>query len=207
MAAALALSNTDWSRQVVPPVARNAEPQPSRCTSRSNVVEQVKSYEFFGNRSESAGRSLRQRMLVSSDYAGRETRFTGQTDWHIEWRACFEPIASGCRIGGVTTTVNVAYTMPQWADRDDASAQLRARWDRYFVNLTAHEKGHGEIAGRIARMIEQSLVGRTTQSDCDMLGSDAGAIVDEIMQRGEELQREYDRTTGHGTTQGAHFPF
>lgn len=178
----------------------------AKCISRATLVETVRHYDFFGARADAAGNSLRQRLLVSTDYQGRQNRFTGQTDWHIEWRACFQMEAQTCRISGVVSKVNVAYTLPRWIDREAAPTALRERWDRYLTSLAVHEKGHGSIALEVARMIETELVGRTA-GDCDALNTEGSRLVETVMQRGESMQREYDRATAHGSQQGAHFPF
>lgn len=177
------------------------------CLSRSNLVEKVQHYPFFGSRQADANQSLRERLIVTSDFEGRQKRFTGQTDWHIEWRACYENVVSGCRIGGVVSTVHVVYTLPRWADRDSANARLRSRWDRYLASLETHERGHGAIARDVARMIEYSLVGTTQEGSCESLDKTAARMVEEVMRRGEEMQRAYDRATAHGSAQGALFPF
>jgi predicted secreted Zn-dependent protease len=201
----LALSDVEWARFARP---QTTEPSPLQtCGSHSSMVENVRHYDFFGAREGDAASSLRQRLLVTTDYQGRQRRFTGQTDWHIEWRACFEPDVQKCRIGGVTTTVHVTYTLPRWADRDAAPPGLRDRWDRYATSLAAHEKGHGAIAQEVARLIETALVGQSDEEGCATLDSRSAAIVDEVMQRGEAMQREYDRATSHGGRQGALFPF
>lgn len=177
------------------------------CRSQASLVEKSRHYEFFGSRAADAGSSLRQRLLVTSDYQGRESRFTGQTDWHIEWRACFEQSAGKCTVRGVLSTVHVTYTLPRWADRENAPAQLRDRWDRYKLSLTAHEKGHGAIALEVAKLIDMALVGKSSDESCEALNAESIKIVDEVMQRGEAMQREYDRATRHGSAQGAQFPF
>lgn len=202
----LSLSDSDWSRTFAHPETGSIAPD-RLCRSQASLVENVHRYEFYGARAADAGTSLRQRLLVTSDYQGREKRFTGQTDWHIEWRACFEQSGTRCRIGGVVSNVNVTYTLPRWADRDLAPAQLRERWDRYMASLDRHEKGHGEIALEVARLIEASLVGRVDDDACETLNVDSTRLVDEVMQRGEVMQREYDRSTMHGSAQGAQFPF
>ena len=202
----LALSDSDWGRLIERPNPAAAV-EAARCTSQASLVEKVAGYEFFGARAADAGHSLRQRLLVSSDYAGRQKRFTGQTDWHIEWRACLEAHGKGCRVSGVVSTVNVTYTLPRWADREAAPPHLRERWDRYITSLAAHEKGHGTIAHHVADMIDEALVGLVDDDSCDALTAEAARRVEGVMQRGEDLQREYDRATGHGSTQGAQFPF
>ena len=202
----LTYTDSEWRA----PVARLDRPQSfdaPLCTSSASIAENIRTYEFFGARAADAGTSLRQRLLVTSDYQGRERRFTGQTDWHIEWRACFEPRGSHCRIGGIVSTVNVTYTLPHWADREQAPQPLRERWDRYRLSLAAHEKGHGAIALEVARLIEAALVGRTDEASCETLNAVTSRIVDEVMTSGEAMQRDYDRATGHGSAQGALFPF
>jgi predicted secreted Zn-dependent protease len=237
---ALALSDAGLRK----PVALDAQapiPQVPTCVSKSNLFEKVVTYEFFGAHAEAAGHSLRQRLLVTHDYSGQRRAFTGQTDWHIEWRACLESVplaqietarervsreaareisglehsfnsarkegALGCRIGGIVAGVHVTYTLPRWADRNAAPLRLRERWDRYIESLAAHERGHGAIAQRVADLIQEALVGRISGAGCDSLTAEAGSVVEEIMQRGETMQREYDRATGHGSAQGARFPF
>jgi len=203
----LSLADSELSRLFLPGREAPGSYEAQRCPSSTSLVENVRNYEFFGSRAADAGTSLRQRLLVTSDYQGRQSRFTGQTDWHIEWRACFEQQAGRCSITGVHSTVHVTYTLPRWADRDNAPPHLRDRWDRYITSLSAHEKGHGAIALEVARLIDLALVGRSGEDGCDGLNTRSVQIVDEVMQRGEAMQREYDRATRHGSAQGAQFPF
>jgi predicted secreted Zn-dependent protease len=202
----LALTDSEGSNKLDRPAASDAIDTP-RCTSQARLVENVKTYEFYGARTGDAAESLRQRLLVTNDFEGRQRRFTGQTDWHIEWRACFEPQGIACRIGGVVSTVNVTYTLPHWADRDGAPHSARGKWDRYLESLIEHEKGHGRIALEIGVRIGQELVGLGARQSCEVLGAEAARVVEEVMQQGEAQQREYDRLTAHGSLQGAHFPF
>lgn len=202
----LTFADSEWNGQVAPAEQMSA-PKPGACRSSVDLVESINTYEFFGARADAAGSSLRQRLLVSTDYAGREKRFTGQTDWHIEWRPCFEVESGRCRIGGVASTVNVTYTLPKWVDRDAAPPHLRERWRRYIDGLATHEKGHGEIAREVAWQIEAALVGRVSSGGCELLNAESVPVVEEVMNRGEAMQRAYDRRTEHGGTQGASFPF
>ncbi len=214
LAVLLTLADSDASRLMSHPTPSNIDESShveveagAQCASRINLNEQAKPYAFFGAKANDAGQSLRQRLLVTNDYQGRQKQFTGQTDWHIEWRPCYQPVGAGCRIGGIDSTVNVTYTLPQWADRSAAPQRLRERWDNYIAGLTAHEKGHGEIAVRVALLIERELVGLADFHSCNVVGEASARIVEEVMQRGEALQRDYDRTTAHGSRQGAQFPF
>lgn len=200
------MTDGEWHRGML----QAAPTQPldkHRCVPGARLVETVRHYDFYGAGADSAGNSLRQRLLISTDFQGRQKRFTGQTDWHIEWRACFEPVGPVCRLSGVASAVHVTYTLPRWVDRDAAPEAVRYRWDRYLSSLTAHEKGHGAIAFEVARLIEQALAGRASVEGCDALNTESAQIVEEVMARGEAMQRDYDRTTMHGSAQGANFPF
>ena len=202
----MTFTDSEWSRALDGPQLP-ATIAVTRCSSHVTLNEQVKPYSFFGARADDAGQSLRQRLLVTTDFDGRPRRFTGQTDWHIEWRACYEAVRNGCRIGGIVSTVHVAYTLPRWADRDSAPTALRDRWDRYIGGLTNHEKGHGAIALKVAGLIDTDLVGLVDGDSCASLNARAQSMVEQAMQRGEQMQREYDRMTSHGSAQGAVFPF
>ncbi|MGE0626443.1 MAG: DUF922 domain-containing protein [Hyphomicrobiaceae bacterium] len=177
------------------------------CTSNVELIETVRYYDFFGSQRAEADRSLRRRLLVSHDFAGRVKRFAGQADWNIEWRTCLEPFGAGCRVSGLVATVRVGYTLPRWADRASASDQIGSRWDSYATNLLAHERGHGRIALETAHLIQEGVVGLQDAQNCDAVSTEATNVVNEAMRRGEVMQNEYDRVTGHGRRQGAVFPF
>lgn len=179
---------------------------PNACTSSVKLVERTRHYDFFGARPADANEDLRARLLTASDYAGRVQRFAGQADWNIEWQTCLERQPGQCRIAGVDLTVNVTYTLPRWADREWSAREMRGRWDRYARNLALHEKGHGEIALQVARMIEADLVGQGAET-CAALDAEAAGRIAVLMRQGEAMQSAYDRATQHGVTQGASFPF
>jgi predicted secreted Zn-dependent protease len=178
-----------------------------RCRSHARLNERVNQYPFFGARTEEASRSLRDALLISTDFAGRKKRFAGQADWNIEWRPCMEPFGAGCRIGGVESVVNVTYTLPRWVDLARGEAPMRGRWQKYAESLYQHEKGHGRIALEVANLIESQIVGLTDAADCGAVNAEAARRVEQAMRAGEAMQNAYDQETGHGIAQGAVFPF
>jgi predicted secreted Zn-dependent protease len=188
-------------------VSANAGIEIVRCRSHARLSERFNHYPFFGARTEEAGRSLRNALLISTDFAGRQKRFAGQADWNIEWRPCLEPFGAGCRIGGVESVVNVTYTLPRWVDLARGEAPMRGKWRKYAESLYQHEKGHGQIALEVAHVIESQLVGLTDAADCGVVNAEAARRVEQAMRAGEAMQNAYDQETGHGTAQGAVFPF
>lgn len=194
-----------WSAQPIS-VAMLGRMVPDFCTSTVRLVERTQYYDFFGTRSSDADQDLRARLLSVNDHAGRLQRFAGQTDWSIEWQTCLKRLPEECRIAGVELTVNVAYTLPRWADRDWSTRDVRQRWDRYALTLADHERGHGQIALQVASLIEKELVGRSAGS-CAALDFETSNRVSVLMRQGEAMQNDYDRSTEHGVLQGASFPF
>lgn len=194
-----------WSAEPIS-IAMLGRMVPDSCTSTVRLVERTRYYDFFGTRSADADQDLRARLLSVNDHAGRLQRFAGQTDWSIEWQTCLKRLPEECRIAGVELTVNVAYTLPRWADRDLSPRDVRQRWDRYALTLADHERGHGQIALQVANLIEKELVGRSAGS-CAALDFETSNRVSALMRQGEAMQNGYDRSTEHGVLQGASFPF
>ena len=104
--------------------------------------------------------------------------FWAYTDWYVSW-------SNTCRV-----SLRIVYTLPRWRGHDDAPAGLRAKWNTFLANLTAHEKGHGTHGRNAASEIDRSRC-----------SNNPGAIV----RRWANQDRVYDAKTRHGRTQGAMF--
>jgi predicted secreted Zn-dependent protease len=124
-----------------------------------------------------------------------------QTRYHFRSKNAI----GGCYITSVLVNVHVTYTMPKWTNKSDAPLGLQSSWERFYRCLNSHEIAHREITVRNARLIEQKLLGLqdlTTQ----LLHDKANEIARACIEKGKQENAEYDRTTEHGKTQGAHFP-
>src|SRR5215469_10762209 len=63
----------------------------------------------------------------------------------------------GCRTSDVTVAVEVTIILPVWDIPRDASAALRAEWDRFLGALERHELGHRAISLAGAQKLGQTL--------------------------------------------------
>jgi predicted secreted Zn-dependent protease len=128
------------------------------------------------------------------------------TSWYVKWQYEYYSRPGNCIIDWVDVSVDVEYTLPRWATRFLGGKETRIKWLKYIEALKKHEQGHGNFGISAARDIEKALLNIGSRQRCDRLGADANAIGYKILNEYRKKEIEYDRTTGHGRTQGAVFP-
>lgn len=133
-------------------------------------------------------------------------RYDGYTRWHVAWRYRYRTQDGQCFIDRVATTVDVTFTMPQWANESSGGAELRRRWRQYLAALQQHESGHGRHGAEAAGEIDRGIAGLTPRASCESLGAAANALGHQVIRQYNQRDLDYDRTTDHGRTQGARFP-
>jgi predicted secreted Zn-dependent protease len=110
----------------------------------------------------------------------------------------------GCRISDVTVALGVTIILPVWDIPHDASAALRAEWDRFLGALERHELGHRAIALDGARKLAQALE-RLHGRSCDQLHTAAEYASRDEAAATRAAQIAYDDSTSHGIKQGTVF--
>jgi predicted secreted Zn-dependent protease len=182
------------------PKAYAAEESPDRASV--TPPETVKHYDVRGTTLDTLRAEVFSRGPL--DRSSRQ-RFAGWTDWEINWRYEFAEVPESCRLQQVSAEAHVVYTLPRWVDEAKATPSLRVAWTRFSDALTEHERGHGEIARKLAKRVEAEMRAIPPQPTCAELERRINALGAEIVDNDEE-QVAYDRRTGHGETQGASFP-
>lgn len=129
----------------------------------------------------------------------------GYTSWHVAWRFHYMAQTGTCRMTSVVTSVTVTRTLPRWDEPAGASAATRAAWARYRQALSLHEDGHRDIGVSAANEIDTALRGMTAAS-CAQLAQRANETGYRMLDEARAREREYDRSTNYGATQGAKFP-
>jgi len=88
--------------------------------------------------------------------------------------------------------------MPRLVVRPTTPEAVRVRWQRYVNVLARHEANH------VRRAFENrgSVLAALRASSCADATRDGQAAIRRLGQH----DRDYDRTTRHGFTEGAHFP-
>lgn len=147
------------------------------------------------------GETLQQALTASTPIVVEGKRFRGYTRWHVRWNYRWWREASGrCRITEVTTRL---FTEVQLPELRGASAQHQAAFDRYVQALSRHEQGHVQLGRDAAQAIDRAITALPEASDCATLQRAADALGHRLLREHAEREKDYDRTTRHGATQGA----
>lgn len=173
-------------------------------TTRAEVTlrEDTRHYTIRG----ATAAELRGEMDAKGPRGGDGRRYDGYTRWHVAWRYRYRTQGGQCFIDRVATTVDVTFTMPQWANEGFGSTELRRRWRQYLVALQQHENGHRRHGVEAAGEIDRGIAGLAPRASCESLGAAADALGHQVIRQYNQRDLDYDRTTDHGRTQGARFP-
>ncbi|HUP19630.1 MAG TPA: DUF922 domain-containing protein [Gemmatimonadota bacterium] len=134
-----------------------------------------------------------------------EGRFRGLTRWNVSWRYRYTRRGGACAIVDADVRLEVTTTLPRWRRAADAGLELERKWRDYLAALEGHEAGHRNYAVRAANEMLTTLRDLRTAS-CGHIEDEANARGRWILERFRALNREYDRETRHGRTQGATWP-
>ncbi len=103
--------------------------------------------------------------------------FWGYTEWYVKW-------TGGCRV-----SVAVTITMPKLKNPSKAPKDVRQSFDKMYKALLKHERNHGRNGIRAATDIEKAKCKKT----------------DPIFAKYNKADKDYDRKTKHGLTEGVRF--
>lgn len=109
-----------------------------------------------------------------------------------------------CKIVNLSVTTDVVVTLPQWAEAS-ATPSLAPRWKVFETALQNHERWHVGSARQATREIYEALKDMSAP-DCLLAENKAKQVAQEILNANERKNEEYDRSTGHGRSQGASWP-
>jgi predicted secreted Zn-dependent protease len=133
-------------------------------------------------------------------------RYDAFTDWTVDWSIRWYDHGSRCTVTEVEADLIVEMTMPRLDAGHGLSDSGLSEWKRYRDALQAHENGHKAFGVRCAREIKRKLRAMEPRATCDRLYSDAKTLADAIIEKYAGRERDYDRRTRYGRTQGAVFP-
>jgi predicted secreted Zn-dependent protease len=95
--------------------------------------------------------------------------------------------------------------LPRWIAPTNAPAEVRAAWAKYIAALEAHEAGHAELAIAAAAEMHKRMERIGSESDCNTLQTRVQTECQSVLDSFRAQEKDYDRRTRHGATQGATF--
>ena len=158
-------------------------------------------YHVSGQTAHELRQALNERQLPGTAFST-----DGVTRWQLKWSYYMQSTGNGFRLRRFDTRTEATMTLPKWTNSMNAPAPLVKRWNEYLQALQTHEGGHVKVAldatAELRKRVKE-IKEMSTAQDLEQAINDLGmAVIDEFHQK--EIQ--YDRTTKHGFTQGAHFP-
>jgi len=133
-------------------------------------------------------------------------QYAAHTKWNVSWQFWWLDGGSSCEISGVTTELEVTFTLPRLKQTSSIPDSVLAQWDQYYAALFDHELGHKDLGSRAAIEIENQILNMAPRDSCEQLESDANEIGKSVIARYSGIEKDYDRTTSHGLKTGAVFP-
>ena len=128
------------------------------------------------------------------------------TSWFVRWQYATTTSPAACAIKSFDVSLDISMTLPQWTNESAAAPQLVQHWRTYYAALLKHEEGHRAIGSGAAADIRDAGSKLPSEQGCGDLAKAVGKMTGEILERYRQREREYDRDTDHGRTQGARFP-
>lgn len=147
------------------------------------------------------GQSLREALNTATPIRQDGKRFHAYTAWNVDWNFWWHSDASGrCRITRVRTRLAWTIQLPQL---EGGTSAQRAQFQRYVQALRQHEQGHMQWGRKAARAIDQGIAALPEAPSCTALEHGANALGRRVLAEHVAGEREYDRSTSYGATQGA----
>ena len=128
------------------------------------------------------------------------------TSWFVRWKYTTTGSSGGCAVKSFDVGLDISMTFPQWTNESAAAPQLVQHWRSYYSALVTHEEGHRAIGSGAAADIREAGSKLPSEPGCNELAKAVEKTAGEILERYRQREREYDRDTDHGRTQGARFP-
>jgi predicted secreted Zn-dependent protease len=170
--------------------------------TRAEVVETVH-YSHYGIRFVH-GLPLKAALNAASPVRREGQVFHAHTGWELRYELrWFEERDGRCAVTRVTTTLKADILLPLL---EPGSTAGWPDWPGYLQALRGHEHGHLEIARAAAHLLDRRIAGLPQAISCGMLQAQARQAWREVLEGAGKEDREYDRRTDYGRTQGAGLP-
>jgi predicted secreted Zn-dependent protease len=129
--------------------------------------------------------------------------FHGGTEWTLVPDFRWKQIGNLCKIQDVRVTLDGIYTLPKLKNDLVVGADIKKRFEQYYEALLEHEKGHQDLWLSAGQEIETLLKNFEPFYSCAELAKQAKIRVGQVIHDYQQHNRNYDKQTGHGKTQGA----
>lgn len=124
--------------------------------------------------------------------------WAGSTNWNARWSWEYgRPGTSACGFRRVWVELNTVTLLPRWTPDDTFDREVLSWWTDFSARLAEHERGHVLIAVDGARDIVTAIESMSA-STCAQLANSANLRAQQVVERVNRRQAEFDLVSGHG---------
>lgn len=167
---------------------------PSAALAGFQVKKQVKDFAIEGNKFETL---LAQIQHQSPPTQKPEHRGKWQ-GWLVTWDYHFRVSSLSCAIESFNIHVKTEVPNALWKNYDEASPELKTRWDKYQYDLAQYQQAHIDLAIEAGKEVEKQLIKLGTSANCDLLANSATKKTQKIIDKYKEKHQTYDQQTHYG---------
>jgi len=183
------------------PVAVPASGPAAKPNPEVTVAESViRHYDIAGNSVAELNMGVQRAGPVS---AATGARVWGVCTWKVTWSYATGGAPGKCVLTRLSVKLDAVIDLPRWTNRGAGPPALQAEWDRFIVALRQHEDGHKDNGVRAANDLANRLRALPPEKDCAVLDAKVRALGERVIDQHRLADQAYDRSTGHGATQGA----
>jgi predicted secreted Zn-dependent protease len=173
---------------------------PWSAIAQSTVVRKTNYYAMTGSSTRHIQESLRQ-TRPWKDGLGRDAA----TEWYVHWHAGYSASGGTCQCISFVTTTTITITLPRWIPPTNTPPEVRTAWAKYIAALEVHEAGHADLAIAAAAEMHKRVTAIGNDLDCITLRTRVQSECQAVLDSHRAQEKDYDRRTRHGATQGATF--
>ena len=163
---------------------------------------QTKYFIVSGHDSNSLYRSLQQNGPIGEN----GNRYHAVTRWKARWSYSWRETARWCQLSGVDVSLDIDYLLPELKALESKTEHLKKSWNSYFQALFKHEQQHKDYGVQAANELEQALLAINERQTCSTLQNNMANTAQQILDKYDRLEKEFDRVTNHGLNQGIKLP-
>ena len=172
-------------------------------TSIDTIAETIESIEYKNYViSPRAAHEIKPELMRHTPIRDYKGSYNGHTDWYIDWQYQTRQEANICRINQLKVKVHVVHILPRLSEYVTDKQTIEV-FNRFNAALTQHEKNHGNNGLSAAREIDKALNALQPQRSCHRTSWLIDDIGHSIVKKYVAADKEYDRTTNNGMTEGA----
>jgi predicted secreted Zn-dependent protease len=175
------------------------------CSPRPTVVEVINEpvkeelYAVGGDSIDDVVTSIRSKMTAG---------FAGYAGVYVNYE--FQPNSSifgSCTVKHIKITTRSFVKVPEWKSSGSFEASMLPNWLRYIQALRLHEDGHIQLGLEAAKNFASKFEhpNKVKADNCSDLERLIRQIYDADIAKLQQDNRDYDKLTGHGKTQGTDF--